>query len=70
MDLGSVLCCQDRAVIGPVSDTFGPVAAPFYVVCLPADTKLAVEVVRRGARLDLRYEAVVSVGAGVNRQHQ
>ncbi|XP_053991208.1 H/ACA ribonucleoprotein complex non-core subunit NAF1-like isoform X2 [Hylaeus volcanicus] len=33
VDLGSVLCTSSRHVLGIVSDTFGPVASPFYLVC-------------------------------------
>ncbi|CBZ51101.1 conserved hypothetical protein [Neospora caninum Liverpool] len=35
MDLGSVVCLEDKTVLGAIADTFGPVAAPFYVVYLP-----------------------------------
>ncbi|KEP60259.1 UNVERIFIED_CONTAM: hypothetical protein HHA_289510 [Hammondia hammondi] len=38
MDLGSVVCLEDKTVLGAVADTFGPVAAPFYVVFLPEET--------------------------------
>ncbi|KYK69544.1 Gar1/Naf1 RNA-binding region protein [Toxoplasma gondii TgCatPRC2] len=37
MDLGSVVCLEDKTVLGAIADTFGPVAAPFYVVCLPEE---------------------------------
>lgn len=37
LDLGAVLCTEARRVLGPISDTFGPVSAPFYVVCLRGD---------------------------------
>ncbi|CEM07884.1 unnamed protein product [Vitrella brassicaformis CCMP3155] len=36
LDLGSFLCLEDQTILGPVSDAFGPVNAPFYVIFVEA----------------------------------
>ncbi|OII77192.1 hypothetical protein cand_021740, partial [Cryptosporidium andersoni] len=32
LDLGSVVCLEDKTIIGVVVDTFGPINSPFYVI--------------------------------------
>eukprot|EP00916_Digyalum_oweni_P022715 GHVL01037601.1.p1 GENE.GHVL01037601.1~~GHVL01037601.1.p1 ORF type:complete len:554 (+),score=193.03 GHVL01037601.1:58-1719(+) len=32
LDLGSLLCCKNRKIIGEISDTFGPIYSPFYSI--------------------------------------
>lgn len=32
LDLGSVLCLEDKTIVGAIIDTFGPIASPFYVL--------------------------------------
>ena len=40
LDEGSVLCTTDRKIIGKVSELFGPLSSPFYVVkCSPNSTR-------------------------------
>ncbi|PFH32111.1 hypothetical protein BESB_020520 [Besnoitia besnoiti] len=47
LDLGSVVCLEDKTILGAVADTFGPVAAPFYVVYL---ARSASEAEQKGAQ--------------------
>lgn len=32
LDAGSILCLEDRSVIGQIAETFGPVQRPYYIV--------------------------------------
>lgn len=32
LDAGTILCLQDRSVIGQIAETFGPVQRPYYIV--------------------------------------
>ena len=37
LDIGNIICFEDRRVVGMISDVFGPVKQPFYVVVLVND---------------------------------
>ncbi|EKX73981.1 conserved hypothetical protein [Theileria equi strain WA] len=43
LDLGSIVCKDDRTILGTVNDTFGPTQSPFYMVIL-RDEKVKVQV--------------------------
>jgi rRNA processing protein Gar1 len=32
---GTILCCEDRSVVGEVNEIFGPVAEPHYLIITP-----------------------------------
>ncbi|OEH78999.1 hypothetical protein cyc_05409 [Cyclospora cayetanensis] len=50
MDLGSVVCLEDRRILGVVADTFGPTSSPFYVVYIqPSALAAARDTVKPGA---------------------
>lgn len=40
LDEGSIVCLQDRRVLGPIFETFGAISSPLYSVRLPSDHPL------------------------------
>ncbi|KAF8819657.1 hypothetical protein IE077_000707 [Cardiosporidium cionae] len=51
LDLGSILCLKDRVILGPISDTFGPVTSPFYVIFLENEAKMHKESLKVGTEI-------------------
>lgn len=59
LDLGSVLCLEDKTIVGAIIDTFGPIASPFYV--LSKQSNVDHDLLKIGTRIycDRRHSTIL-----------
>ncbi|KAJ1608141.1 hypothetical protein OJ252_2627 [Cryptosporidium canis] len=59
LDLGSILCLEDKTIVGAIIDTFGPVTSPFYV--LSKQNSVDQNLLQIGTRIycDRRHSTIV-----------
>ncbi|KAH8738615.1 homeobox-containing protein [Cryptosporidium ryanae] len=67
LDLGSVLCLEDKTIIGTLIDTFGPINSPFYV--LSKQDKVDSSILNVGTKIycDRRHSTVLGKGGKLKR---
>ncbi|KAF7456552.1 homeobox-containing protein [Cryptosporidium felis] len=59
LDLGSVLCLEDKKIVGAIIDTFGPISSPFYV--LSKRDNVESDLLKTGTRIycDRRHSTIL-----------
>ncbi|KAH8584631.1 uncharacterized protein ELE39_000511 [Cryptosporidium sp. chipmunk genotype I] len=59
LDLGSVLCLEDKTIVGAIIDTFGPISSPFYV--LSKQSNVDKNLLKKGTRIycDRRHSTIL-----------
>ncbi|KAH7649659.1 hypothetical protein FG379_000919 [Cryptosporidium bovis] len=65
LDLGSVLCLEDKTIIGTIIDTFGPINSPFYV--LNKQDKIDASILDIGTKIycDRKHSTILGKGGKV-----
>lgn len=51
LDIGSLVCLEDRRMVGAISETFGPVKSPFYMVPFASIAEVQALGLEKGTRL-------------------
>ncbi|CUV07650.1 unnamed protein product [Cryptosporidium hominis] len=59
LDLGSVLCLEDKTIVGAIIDTFGPISSPFYV--LSKQSNVSNDLLKKGTKIycDRRHSTIL-----------
>ncbi|POM83872.1 Gar1/Naf1 RNA binding region family protein [Cryptosporidium meleagridis] len=59
LDLGSVLCLEDKTIVGAIIDTFGPISSPFYV--LSKQSNVNNDLLKKGTKIycDRRHSTIL-----------